>query len=244
MNFSKALILLSIINFGCNKPEKPESFNSDSFVLGQWQTTNKNWPHWVMFDSLNNYYRWSFNEEVPEMAEAKYVVEDSIITFTYPPLEFSLQFGNEEITDSLKFQRIDKNTFTILPFDSGIMPTYIYERAEFKGPRYADIYIYFLTKKEADSLANDKSIEPIEPNHKNLEETFSVLEHSFINRHLIDSSVIVTRDGTTYNKFDLGGYGVIYFTNDSTYVRRGIPNQTEFEKEIDAFFPFVNRVPH
>lgn len=243
MNFNKLLILLLIIIFGCNKPEKSDSFKGDSFVLGQWQTTNKNWPHWIMFDSSNNYYRWSFNEQVPEMADAKYVVADSIITFTYTPLEFSPDFGIEEITDSLKFKHTDQNSLTILPLDSGIMPTYIYKRAEFKGPRYADVYIFFLTKTEADSLENDKNIEPREPNYKNLEKTFYVLEHSFINRHLIDSSVIVTRDGTTYNKFELGGYGVIYFTNDSTYIRRGIPNQAEFEKEIDAFFPFVNRVP-
>ncbi|MEO9477237.1 MAG: hypothetical protein ABJG41_16950 [Cyclobacteriaceae bacterium] len=237
MNLNKLPILLLIIIFGCTEQEK-----SDSFIIGQWQTTNKNAPHWVKFDSLNNYYRWSFNEEPPEKPGAKYILQDSVITFIYPPLNIHPPMGNEDITSQLKFKLIDQNSFTILPLDSGLMPTYIYERAQFEGPRYAEIYILCLTDEEADSMQDRV------PNYQASEDSlfadaFYLLEHSWINYQFMDSTYVITKDGSTYNKFDLDGYGIIYFTNDSTYLRRGFPERQKFQTEIDSFFHFVNRIP-
>jgi hypothetical protein len=235
------LISLLLLFCCCSQQSNETTFQGNSNVIGQWQTNDKNWPHWIEFDSLNNYYRWSFDEERPQQPEAKYVVEDSIITFTYPPPKIHPPMGDDSITSKLKFNLIDQNSFTILPLDSGIMSTYIYERAEFESPRYAEIYIFRLTNSEADSLRNDI------PNYQASEDSiltdaFYLLEHSWINYQLVDSTIVTLVDGSTYNKFDLGGYGVIYFTNDSTYIRKGFPERQKFQAEIDSFFRFVNRI--
>ncbi|UXP31470.1 hypothetical protein N6H18_14045 [Reichenbachiella agarivorans] len=184
-----------------------------------------------MFDSLNNFYRWSFNEQIPSQPTAKFVATDSTIKFIYPP---------DSVEQELILQ-IESNELTILPPDDRIMSTYVYQRDSFSNPRFAEIYIFRLTDTEADSLRGDI------PNYHTAEDSifedaFYLLEHSWINYQLVDSTFVTLKDGSIYNKFDLGGYGVIYFTNDSTYIRMGFPERQKFQAEIDSFFHFVNRI--
>jgi len=242
MNLIKKYIFILLISFSCSQQTNEPTFQGNSNVIGQWHTNDKNWPHWVMFDSLNNYYRWSFDEEIPVTPEAKYVVEDSTITFTYPPLNIHPPMGDDDsIVSQLKFKHINQNSFTILPPDDRIMSTYVYRRDSFVNPIFAEIYIFRLTVKEADSVIR------VIPNYQAaedsiIEDAFYLLEHSLINYQLVDSMIITLKNGSTYNKLDLGGYGVIYFTNDSTYIRKGFPERQKFQAEIDSFFHFVNRI--
>ncbi|MEP1096058.1 MAG: hypothetical protein ABJG78_13170 [Cyclobacteriaceae bacterium] len=232
-----------ILVFSCESPKQEEAytFEGDGQLVGQWYAKNKDWPHWIEFDSLNNYYRWSFDETKPTEPEASFLVKDTIITLNYPA-----QLGLDEYQQQFILKTLDDGGFTILPFE-GMMATYVYKRDTFIKPTYADIYIFALTKREADSLlriGRDDLLKYRSSNDTIFADAFYLLEHSWINYHHIDSTFVVTKDGTTYDKFELGGSGVIYFTNDSTYIRSGFPLRDEFQVEIDSFFHFVNRIPN
>jgi hypothetical protein len=226
------LIFLLLLFCRCSKQSTEPTFQGNSKVIGQWHTNDKNWPHWLMFDSLNNFYRWSFNEQMPAEPTAKFVATDSTIRFIYPP---------DSVEQELLLQLLETNKLTILPPDDRIMSTYIYQRDSFVTLTFAEIYIFRLTDEEADSLPDDI------PNYQAkedsiFEDAFYLLEHSWINYQFVDSTLIALKDGSTHNRLDLGGYGVIYFTNDSTYIREGFPDRPQFQAEIDSFFHFVNRV--
>ncbi|WP_258104486.1 hypothetical protein [Marinoscillum sp. MHG1-6] len=232
MKLIKKSIFILLVSFGCSQQPNEPTFHGNSNVIGQWHTNDKNWPHWLMFDSLNNFYRWSFNEQIPSEPTAKFIATDSTIKFIYPP---------DSVEQEFILQVFEYNKLTILPPDDRIMSTYIYQRDSFSSPRFAEIYILRLTETEADSLQ-----EAI-PNYQAAEDSifedaFYLLEHSWINYQLVDSTSVTLKNGTSFNKFDFGGYGIIYFTNDSTYIREGFPERSQFQAEIDSFFHFVNRI--
>ncbi len=193
-----------------------------------------------MFDSSNNYYRWSFNEEMPITPEAKFIVLDSIITFKYHPTKHE----NDSTSYQMKFHQIDDSSFQFLHLDTGIIspPEYKYERSEYNGPLHAEVYIYFLTEAEKDSLVNSGISEAQnewDTNMKNFEELIYAFEYSLVPSFHVDSSYIITRD-SAYDKFTIGNYGVIYYRNDSTLIRTGIPTHQQLQYEFERFFPFVN----
>ncbi|MEQ8546285.1 MAG: hypothetical protein RIC03_00150 [Cyclobacteriaceae bacterium] len=202
-----------------------------------------------MFDSLNNFYRWGFNEEMPTIPEAKFIVHDTIITFKYPPTyRIHPPTSYDSVTHQMKLKRIGENSFQLLHLvDSGLTivqssPEYIYERSEYKGSCFAEVYIYYLTEKEKDSLVNSGISEAQnewDTNMRNFEELIYAFEYSLIPSFHVDSSYIVTRD-TVYDKFTIGNYGVIYYRNDSTWIRTSIPTYQQLESEFKKFFPFVN----
>ncbi len=248
MNLLKKFLVLLLLPFGCSQQPNEPTFQGDPFVIGQWETKHKGWPHWIMFDSMNNYYRWSFNEEMPKIPEAKFEVLDSIITFKSPPLKIFPPTSYDSITHQMIFKRIDGNSFQLLHLvDSGrkiiqSSPEYIYERDEYTGPLHAEVYIYFLTEVEKDSLINSGISEAQnewDTNMKNFEELIYAFEYSLIPSFHVDSSYIITKD-SAYNKFAVGNYGVIYYRNDSTWIRTGIPTYQQLQYEFARFFPFVN----
>lgn len=236
----KKFIFILLVSLGCSQQPNEPTFQGDPFVIGQWETKHKGWPHWIMFDSMNNYYRWSFNEEMPKIPEAKFIVIDTIITFKYPPTKYE----NDSTTYQMKLHQIDENSFQFLHLDTGIVspPEYKYERSEYTGPLYAEVYIYFLTEAEKDSLVNfgiPEAQNEWDSNMKNFKELIYAFEYSLIPSFNVDSSNIITRD-TVYNKFTIGNYGVIYYRNDSTWIRKGIPTYQQLKSEFERFFPFVN----
>ncbi|MCV9386182.1 hypothetical protein [Reichenbachiella ulvae] len=119
MNLIKISIFILLVSFGCSQQPNEPTFQGNSNVIGQWHTNDKNWPHWLMFDSLNNFYRWSFNEQIPSVPTAKFVATDSIIKFIYPP---------DSVEQELILQVFESNKLMILPTDDRIMSTYIYQR--------------------------------------------------------------------------------------------------------------------
>lgn len=240
--YSYIYLFLIIGNLGCdnstnlgNQIEEKES----SFLIGQWYTDDDRSPHWIMFDSLSNYYRWSFNEEVPRIPTAKYTLVDSLIYFEYPelkglPLPDTTGFDVPLFIDSISI-----NTFSILPI-KGEMPTFIYKRDTFDGPQYVELYFFYLNEEEVDSLADldqNNILRQYDKALKNLNDINLALEHSSVGITVDDSRYITMRDKKIYDKFDYGGFGIIFFRNDSTYVHRGIPTKEDFFKTADDFFP-------
>lgn len=230
--FAYLLLIILVWTTGCESKTESENRNDikGSFVVGQWYTDNKAYPHWIEFDSNNQYFRWSFDEEKPAEPTATFNLIDSVIIFDYPE-----EYKRADFIDS-----IDENTLTILPM-AGTMSTFIYQRDTFIGSQYADIHIFYLNELEVDSLVQagiDRAKEQRDLNFNKLEELFYELEYSFAKGYYVDSTHIITRDSLVYDKFEIGGYGVIYSRNDSTYIRRGIPNRKEFHEEIRIFFPY------
>lgn len=231
LQFSYFLIVL--VWTICCEP-KTESKNPNDVkgtcVVGQWYTDNKAYPHWIEFDSNNHYFRWSFDEEKPAEPTATFKLIDSVIIFDYP----------EDYKSAYFIDSIEQNALTILPM-VGTKPTFFYQRDTFIRPQFADIYIFYLKESEVDSIMEigiDEAKEQKELNYNNLQEIFYELEYSFAKGYHVNSTHVITRDSSVYNKFKFGGYGVIYSRNDSTYIRRGIPNRKEFHEEIRSFFPY------
>ena len=237
-------LFLLIGNFGCN--DKTESSRQvekkqSSFLVGQWYTDDNRYPHWVMFDSTSNYYRWSFDEEIPTTPTAQYTIDDSLIYFEYPDFpRLSLpQSDIASINIPSLIDSINPYSFRILPIE-GESPVFIYERDTFNGPQYVDLYFFYLNKQEVESLdvaSNNSVRKQYKEAFKNLKDIHIALEYSLANITVNDTRFITLRDSGRYDKFDYGGFGVIFHRNDSTYVHIGIPTKEDFFKRADDFFP-------
>jgi hypothetical protein len=219
-----------------SKPDRDPDMRKTDFLIGQWYTEDYRNPHWIMFDSTGHYYRWSFDEEKPSVPDAKYRIQDSIINLEYKEMEELPEKDGFDV--DLIIDSISPNSFRLLPVE-GEITIYEYERDFFVNPKYMDVYFFFLRMDEVDSLnatGNENLKRKYENYFQNLKGISREMEYSQVNTNYINSRFIYTRDSTRYDKFNYGGFGVIYYRNDSTYVRSGIPPKETFFQEAESFF--------